>query len=126
MLAACRDWGPSWVIDLSTWRLDIEREIDLIEEIARIYGYNKFPNTLPAFSAGVIELPHAEAENKLRSEVLALGYNEALSPTFISAADAGAFSKAPPSILANPLSEGRSVIRTSLVPVMLGMLGWNL
>jgi len=126
MVAASRDWGPSWLIDLPTWRLDIEREIDLIEEIARIYGYNKFPNTLPAFSGGVIELPHAEAENKLRSEMLALGYNEALSPTFISAADAGAFSKTAPVMLANPLSEEQSVMRTSLVPGMLGMLGWNL
>src|SRR5258708_1516207 len=126
MGAPPRDWGPSWVSDPPTWRLDIEREIDLIEEIARIYGYNKFPNTLPAFSGGVIELPHAEAENKLRSEMLALGYNEALSPTFISAADAGAFSKTAPVMLANPLSEEQSVMRTSLVPGMLGMLGWNL
>ena len=126
LIAASRNWGPSWMIDLPTWRLDIEREIDLIEEIARIYGYNKFPNTLPAFSGGVIELPHAEAETKLRSEMLALGYNEALSPTFISAADAGAFSKSAPVMLANPLSEEQSVMRTSLVPGMLGMLCWNL
>ncbi|HWZ41820.1 MAG TPA: phenylalanine--tRNA ligase subunit beta, partial [Candidatus Saccharimonadales bacterium] len=113
-------------IDLPTWRLDIEREIDLIEEIARIYGYNKFPNTLPLFSGGVVELPHARAESKLRATLLALGYNEAISPTFISPADASAFAGEPAVTLANPLSDEQSVMRTSLVPGMLNMVAWNL
>jgi phenylalanyl-tRNA synthetase beta chain len=113
-------------IDLPTWRLDIEREIDLIEEIARIHGYNKFLSTLPSFSGGVVELPHATKENKLRSALLALGYNEAISPTFISAAEAAAFAEDPAVTLANPLSDEQSVMRTSLVPGMLTMLAWNL
>jgi phenylalanyl-tRNA synthetase beta chain len=125
---------PDWNVDTEndliveppTWRLDVEREIDLIEEIARIYGYNKFANTLPSFSGGVIELPHADKQAKVRSVLLALGYNEAISPTFISPADAGAFSSAVMVPLANPLSEEQSVMRTSLVPGMLGMIGWNL
>jgi phenylalanyl-tRNA synthetase beta chain len=114
------------IVDLPTWRLDVEREIDLIEEIARIYGYNKFPNTLPAFSGGVVELPNASKEATVRSDLLALGYNEAVSPTFISPGAAQAFSAANPVILANPLSEEQSVMRTSLVPGMLDMLAWNL
>jgi len=113
-------------IELPTWRLDIEREIDLIEEIARIYGYNKFPNTLPSFAGGVVELPHATAGSKLRSELLALGYSEAISPTFISPADAAAFAEDPAVTLANPLSDEQSAMRTSLVPGMLNMLAWNL
>jgi phenylalanyl-tRNA synthetase beta chain len=125
---------PDWQIDLEkdmgvnlpTWRLDIEREIDLIEEIARIYGYNKFANTLPSFSGGVVELPHAAKETCLRSDLLALGYNEAVSPTFIAPADAQAFSTAAPVLLANPLSEEQSAMRTSLLPGMLNMLAWNL
>ncbi len=36
-------------VSLPSWRLDLEREIDLIEEIARVYGYNRFANTLPSF-----------------------------------------------------------------------------
>jgi phenylalanyl-tRNA synthetase beta chain len=115
-----------WIVDLPTWRLDIEREIDLIEEIARIYGYNKFPNTLPAFSGGVVELPHAAKEARLRSELLALGYNEAISSTFIPPEDAQAFSQSAPVRLANPLSEEQSAMRTSLLPGMLSMLAWNL
>jgi phenylalanyl-tRNA synthetase beta chain len=116
----------SWCVELPTWRLDIEREIDLIEEIARVYGYNKFPNSLPSFSGGVIELPNAAKEATVRSELLALGYNEALSPTFIARSDAQAFSSDVAVPLANPLSEEQSMMRTSLLPGMLGMLAWNL
>jgi phenylalanyl-tRNA synthetase beta chain len=126
LMAARRGWGPSWMIELPTWRLDIEREIDLIEEVARIYGYNKFENRLPSFSGGVLELPNAAKEVHIRSELLALGYNEAISPTFISPSDAQAFSAATAVILANQLSEEQSAMRTSLVPGMLSMLAWNL
>jgi phenylalanyl-tRNA synthetase beta chain len=126
LIAASKGWGPSWMVDLPTWRLDIEREIDLIEEIARIYGYNKFENRLPSFSGGVIELLNAAKETRMRSELLALGYNEAVSPTFIAPADAQAFSTAASVMLANPLSDEQSAMRTSLVPGMLSMLAWNL
>jgi phenylalanyl-tRNA synthetase beta chain len=114
------------IVDLPTWRLDIEREIDLIEEIARIYGYNKFANTLPSFSGGVVELPNADKRAKVRSILLALGYNEAISPTFISQSEAGSAGAGAPVPLANPLSDEQSVMRTSLVPGMLDMLAWNL
>ncbi|HEX5434718.1 MAG TPA: phenylalanine--tRNA ligase subunit beta, partial [Candidatus Angelobacter sp.] len=126
LMAASKGWGPGWMVALPTWRLDIEREIDLIEEIARIYGYNKFENRLPSFSGGVVELPNADKQARVHSELLALGYNEAVSPTFISPADARAFSSAEPVLLANPLSEEQSAMRTSLLPGMLAMLAWNL
>ena len=44
-------------VTLPSWRLDLEREIDLIEEVARVYGYNRFANTLPSFSGMVVEQP---------------------------------------------------------------------
>lgn len=113
-------------VEIPTWRLDVEREIDLIEEIARVHGYDKFPNTLPAFSSGVIELPTQEKDDKLRATLLALGYNEALSSTFIAREESQRFSKASPVIIANPLSEEASAMRTTLVPGMLDMIGRNL
>src|SRR6202023_2300548 len=85
----------SWGVELPTWRLDIEREIDLIEEIARVYGYNKFANTLPSFSGGVIELPNAAKEAVVRQTLLGLGWNEALSSTFCSATEAVTFAPHP-------------------------------
>ncbi|MFZ0807964.1 MAG: phenylalanine--tRNA ligase subunit beta, partial [Candidatus Sulfotelmatobacter sp.] len=114
-------------VHIPSWRLDVEREIDVIEEIARLHGYDKFANTLPAYSGAVVELPHAAMDATLRKRALALGYNEALSLTFISHADAEAFSSGTQVLeLENPLSEEASVMRTSLVPGMLDMLAWNL
>jgi len=143
-------------VHVPSWRLDVEREIDLIEEIARLHGYDKFESTLPAYIGAVVELPHALMDATLRTRALALGYNEALSLTFISHADAEKFEAgfAVPSAaeaadksgvssarleaapfqgtsarvleLENPLSEEASVMRTSLVPGMLDMLAWNL
>ncbi|HTD21352.1 MAG TPA: phenylalanine--tRNA ligase subunit beta [Terriglobales bacterium] len=116
-----------FLVELPTWRLDVEREIDLIEEIARVYGFNNFRNTLPTFVGSVVELPEAAADTRLRSTLLALGYDEAISPTFISAADAQKFAPAMKAAeLANPLNEEATVMRTSLVPGMLDMLAHNL
>jgi phenylalanyl-tRNA synthetase beta chain len=113
-------------VHIPSWRLDVEREIDVIEEIARLHGYDKFANTLPAYSGAVVELPRAKMDATFRRRALALGYNEALSLTFISHADAEKFSSAKVLELENPLSEEASVMRTSLAPGMLDMLGWNL
>ena len=121
-----RGGDPDFTVRIPSWRLDVEREIDLVEEIARLHGYDKFANTLPAFAGAVVEAPDAEKDGKLRSTLLALGYDEAVSLTFISHADAETFSSAPLIELANPQSEEASVMRSSLVPGMLNMLAYNL
>ncbi|MGA9417173.1 MAG: phenylalanine--tRNA ligase subunit beta, partial [Terriglobales bacterium] len=115
-----------YLVHIPSWRLDIEREIDIIEELARLHGYDKFANTLPAYSGEVRDLPDAHKDARLRSSLLALGYNESISLTFISKDDARRFSTAPELDLANPLSDEASVMRTSLVPSMLNMLAYNL
>jgi phenylalanyl-tRNA synthetase beta chain len=113
-------------VRIPSWRLDIEREIDLIEEIARAHGYNKFPNTLPSFSGAVIDHPEAKKEAKVRSSLLALGYNEAISLSFIPRQDASRFSSAQPVELENPISTEASVMRTSPLPGMIDMVAYNL
>ncbi len=115
-----------FVVEIPTWRLDVEREIDLIEEIGRIYGYLKLPNTLPAFAGAVIPLPNAEKHALLRQRLLALGYYESVSPTFIAAGEARAFSAAEPVRLENPLSEEAAVLRSSLVPGIIAQMNYNL
>ena len=117
--AACQVRPPSW-------RLDVEREIDLIEEIARIHGYENFANTLPKFTGAVIELPDEKKDARLRRTLLALGYHEAISLTFSSREEAKLFSPEPALALENPVSEEATVLRTSLLPGMLQMLSWNL
>ena len=118
--------GDEFTVTVPSWRLDVEREIDIIEEIARLHGYDRFANTLPAYAGAVIELPDAAGDARLRTSLLGLGYNEAVSLTFISSEDAKRFSPASSLTLANPLSEQASVMRTSLVPGMLNMLAYNL
>lgn len=115
-------------ITLPSWRLDLEREIDLIEEIARVYGYNRFRNTLPPFAGTVVELPWAEKESALRQTLLALGWNEAISSTFCNGQDAALFVREPGATVAlgNPLSEEAGMLRPSLLPGMLNMLALNI
>lgn len=113
---------------LPSWRLDLEREIDLIEEIARVYGYNRFRNTLPTFAGSVIELPWAEKESTIRTTLLGLGWTEAVSSTFSSATDAVTFAPQPNFAvpLGNPLNEEAGMLRPSLASGMLNMLALNL
>ena len=118
--------GPEFTVTVPSWRLDVEREIDLIEEVARIYSYLKIPSTLPSFSGGVVELPTARKQAALRGRLLALGYNESLSSTFIPQEDARSFAHAEPVRIANPLSEEASFMRTSLVPGLLSQIAYNL
>ena len=125
-LTAEREDATEFTVHVPSWRLDVEREIDLIEEIARLHGYNKFASTLPPYTGSVTELPHAEKDRKIRFLSLALGYNEAVSSTFISAEDANKFASAAAVELANPVSAEASMMRTSLVPGMLDMLAYNL
>ena len=117
-----------YAVTLPSWRLDLEREIDLIEEVARVYGYNRFANTLPSFSGTVLELPHAPKHAAIRELLLAAGYHEAISSTFCSATDAATFAAQPGVAVAmdNPLSEEAGMLRPSLVPGMLTMLAHNL
>jgi phenylalanyl-tRNA synthetase beta chain len=118
----------AWQVVLPSWRLDLEREIDLIEEVARVYGYNRFANTLPAFGEGVKALPWAEAESVVRGTLLAAGFHEAIASTFCSAADAALTAPVAGQVVSvgNPLSEEAGVLRPSLVPGMLTAVAGNL
>jgi phenylalanyl-tRNA synthetase beta chain len=118
----------AWLVTLPSWRLDLEREIDLIEEVARVYGYNRFANTLPAFGEGVQALPWAGAETAVRRSMLTAGFHESIGSTFCSAADAALTAPQPGQVvpLGNPLSEEAGVMRPSLVPGMLTMIAGNL
>jgi phenylalanyl-tRNA synthetase beta chain len=113
-------------VRLPSWRLDLTREIDLIEEIARVYGYNGFANTLPT-PAEVIDHPTARAEQAVRQRLLSLGFSEALSSTFASAAESTHFAPNTPAVaLENPLNEEAANLRPSLLPGMVTMLAHNL
>jgi phenylalanyl-tRNA synthetase beta chain len=117
-------------VTLPSWRLDLEREIDLVEEVARVYGYNRFANTLP-MALPVTDYPGAAAEHAVRNRLLELGYSEAVSSSFASRQDAELFHESKETlkksvVMENPLSEEASLLRPALAPGMLTMLAHNL
>jgi phenylalanyl-tRNA synthetase beta chain len=119
--------ADAFAVKLPSWRLDLEREIDLVEEIARVYGYNRFANTLPT-ALPVIAHTLAAAEAAVRARLLALGYSESISSSFASEADGEAFGAKGRGVIAleNPLSEEARLLRPSLTPGMTAMLAHNL
>jgi phenylalanyl-tRNA synthetase beta chain len=151
LLHGLRQDQAVYATKLPSWRLDLEREIDLIEEVARVYGYNRFANTLPAPGI-VITQPTQAKEAAVRTRLLALGFSESVSSTFASHHDADLFyqstnpgaphldsemwassegrphSSRPRTTvpMENPLSEEASLLRPSLIPGMVTMLAHNL
>jgi phenylalanyl-tRNA synthetase beta chain len=118
----------AWQCTQPSWRAEVEREIDLIEEVARVYGLDKFPPRLPAARQGAARLPHYEAENRLRQRLIGLGYREILTVPHV-AEERDALFRPPdavPARLANPLSEEAGVLRSTGVISMAAALEWNL
>ena len=113
-LEARRD-GEDLIVSVPPYRHDIEIEADLIEEIARMYGYNNIPETLPAITS-VLKLPTAlqKLEARIKSHMVSLGFNQIISYSFIPASVDSAFREKKPLMLKNPLSEEQSAMRTSL------------
>ena len=118
----------AWECTQPSWRADVEREIDLIEEIARIYGLDKFPPRLPAARQGAARLPHYEAETRLRERLIALGYREIVTIPHVAEERDALFRPAgvSPARLANPLSEEAGVLRSTGMVTMAAALEWNL
>ncbi len=114
-------------VTLPSWRLDLEREIDLVEEIARVYGYNRFADTLPSFAGGVVAQPDAAEEQIVRTVLRSLGWSEAISSTFCGEEDAQLFAASGESAVSmgNPLNAEAGMLRPSLLPGMVGMLQIN-
>ena len=118
----------AWECTQPSWRAEVEREIDLIEEIARIYGLDKFPPRLPAARQGAARLPHHEAETRLRERLIGLGYREIVTIPHV-AEERDAFFRpagASPARLANPLSEEASMLKSTGIVTMTAALEWNL
>jgi phenylalanyl-tRNA synthetase beta chain len=118
----------AWQCTQPSWRAEVEREIDLIEEVARVYGLDKFPPRLPAARQGAARLPHYEAQTRLRERLVGLGYREILTIPHVSEERDALFrpAEAAPARLANPLSEEANVLRSTGLVTMAATLEWNL
>src|SRR6266568_400283 len=118
----------AWECTQPSWRAEVEREIDLIEEIARIYGLDKFPPRLPAARQGAARLAYYEAESLLRERLIGLGYREILTIPHVAEERDALFrpEDVVPARLSNPLSEEASVLRSTGIVTMAAALEWNL
>src|SRR5258707_3593847 len=118
----------AWECTQPSWRAEVEREIDLIEEIARIYGLDKFLPRLPAARQGAARLPHYEAETRLRDRLIGLGYREILTIPHVAEERDAVFRPdgISPARLSNPLSEEANVLRSTGIVTMAAALEWNL
>jgi phenylalanyl-tRNA synthetase beta chain len=116
------------VFRIPSFRVDIKREIDLVEEVIRLYGVDKIPSTPPrgAIGANAYDAIHDQIA-EARRILTGLGLNEAQGQTLISDAAgklaAGGTTVVP---LANPLSSDMNVLRPSLLPGLLDALRHNI
>ncbi|HTV85645.1 MAG TPA: phenylalanine--tRNA ligase subunit beta [Dyella sp.] len=119
--------AEGWRVTAPSRRFDIEREEDLIEEVARIHGYENIPTHTPAGALRLSTEPEARlGELPLREQMAARGYYEAVNLAFVSHAlleKWGMGEKLVP--LANPLSADLAVMRPSLLPGLIQALSHN-
>lgn len=117
-----------FIITPPSFRFDINIEEDLIEEIARLHGYDHIPATPPVASLTMLEAPEAKSPlNKLRDCLVASGYQEVVNYSFVDESwERDLLGNASPIKLKNPIASNLSVMRTSLWGGLLDTLVYNL
>lgn len=121
-----RRGAEGWGVTPPSFRLDVSREVDLIEEVARHYGYDRLP-------ARLVPAPPRAARDEAREKAIALtqtltslGYREIITSPMVDPAENERFRGASSIVLENPLSQEASALRSTAVPSMLRALRWNL
>ena len=112
-----------------SWRYDLSLEADLVEEIARVYGLDNIPDTMPS-APSISSLSDApfKAKSRVRELCLALGFSEAMHYSFLSKKELDDFDArkaADRLVIPDPVSAEYGVMRDSLLPQMMGSLGRN-
>ncbi|MDY7559904.1 phenylalanine--tRNA ligase subunit beta [Pseudomonas sp. 10B1] len=127
-LKVASDTVGQWLVEVPSHRFDISLEVDLIEELARLYGYNRLPVRYPQARLA----PQAKAEAQadlplLRRLLVARGYQEAITYSFIDPKWFELFNPGvEPLLLANPISVDMAAMRSSLWPGLIKALQHNL
>ncbi|MCP8897993.1 phenylalanine--tRNA ligase subunit beta [Gilvimarinus xylanilyticus] len=117
-----------WKVAVPSWRFDVSIEADLLEELARIYGYNRLPTKVPTQSMTIQS--HTESQvtlTSLRRHLVARRFQEVVTYSFIDPKLAAQFEpEIDPVALQNPISADMAVMRTSLLPGLVTALRYNL
>ena len=115
-------------IEVPSYRFDISIEADLIEELARIYGYNKLPQTAGLASQSLKSLPESQLSlSRLQHQLVALGYQEVITYSFIDPGHCKLVMGEEVDVISlqNPISQEMSVMRPSIIPGLLSTLSYN-
>ena len=117
-----------WQVTPPPFRFDIAIEVDLIEEVGRIHGYDNLPETTPAVPLRMPERPEARVPlARIRERLVDLGYAEAITYSFVDPDLQKRLDPDHPAIeLANPIASDMAVMRTSLWPGLLQAAKYNL
>ena len=122
--------GETIDVEVPTSRPDLTREIDLVEEVGRLAGFERLPTTLPPGRSGRLSRDQA-LDRALRRMLSDLGLDEAWTSSFMSSADVerlGIVGEGPAASmvrLSNPMSEEETAMRTTLLPGLLGAVATN-
>lgn len=115
-----------WSVTPPSYRFDIEREADLVEEVARVKGYDNIPTAMPRIAPRTIAASEDQINaRQVRQSFVARDYREAITYSFIEPKVQSLFSNETPVKLANPLADNMAVMRTSLVPGLMSALQFN-
>ena len=117
-----------WECQQPSWRRDVTRGIDLVEEVARHYGYEKFPPRLPPAKQPAHALPHAEAMERIIERLVGLGYHEIVAIPIVGSKLDALFrpESVTPAVIGNPQAEDASTMRSNGIVSMASALEWNL
>jgi phenylalanyl-tRNA synthetase beta chain len=117
-----------WRVKVPFFRVDIEREADLIEEVARFYGYDKIPSLVPPYN--VLEYTYDAKKSlisKIRQILFHHGFDEAVNFSFADPEKEALFQlDREPVEIRNPISVKASILRTTLIGGLLENVAWNL
>lgn len=119
--------GSDWRVTAPSFRFDIANEADLIEELARVYGYSRIPSTRPRAQVAMIPQPEAKVGvERLRGILVDRGYQEAITYSFVDPEMQRLLDpENAPIALANPISADLSVMRTTLWAGLVRALAYN-
>jgi phenylalanyl-tRNA synthetase beta chain len=124
---ALHDASNGWEVTVPTRRVDCAREVDLIEEVARHYGFDRLPVTFPALTSAPPPVdPRITGARRLRTVLTGAGFSEAVTFGFVGEATAAAFAADGDLVpIANPLSENFAVLRPSALPGLVDAVSHN-
>lgn len=116
-----------WLISPPSWRFDMSIEADLLEEVARIVGYNNLPTSLPSLAANLPAKPEQSLPLAHFVDTLVdRGFQEVITYSFIAPDLHAAFFSEPAVAVANPISADMAVMRTSLIPGLISTAKYNI